>query len=231
MTDSVNCIAFFEPRDFIVRRLYFPVEWRPKLKILLLFALFMAQAGGGAVSLFDGKTMKGWSRVGAVDWTVTDGALAANPSAQPTVAGADGKPTHPAGFLRSDASYANFDLSVEFHSEQNTNSGVFIRCAPSVAPSQTACYEVNISDSHATHPTGSIVGMHTTLPARAATAGKWSTLDIAAHGPHIVVKVDGKTVLDVKDEKFTAGAIALQAGGPNGPGPIRFRNVQIRPSK
>ena len=188
----------------------------------------MAQAGAGWVTLFDGKTMKGWSPVGTAEWTVSNGALSANPSAQPTIAGADGKPTHPVGFLRSDAPYANFDLTAEFHSEKNTNSGIFIRCAAGQTPSQTACYEVNISDNHATHPTGSIVGMHSTLPTRAATAGKWSTLEIGAHGSHIVVKVDGKTMLDVKDEKFATGSIALQAGGPNGPGPIQFRNIMIR---
>jgi hypothetical protein len=201
------------------------------LKILLLFALFMAQTGSGWVSLFDGKTMKGWSPVGTAQWTVTDGAFSANPSAQPAIAGADGKPTQPVGFLRSDASYANFDLTAEFHSEKNTNSGIFVRCAAGQMPSQTACYEVNISDNHATHPTGSIVGMHSTLPTRAATAGKWSTLEIGAHGSHIVVKVDGKTMLDVQDEKFAAGSIALQAGGPNGPGPIQFRNIRIRTMK
>jgi hypothetical protein len=53
-------------------------------------------------------------------------------------------------------------------------------------------------------------------------------MDISAHGPHIVVKIDGKTVLDVKDEKLATGAIALQAGGPNGPGPIQFRNIRVR---
>ena len=198
------------------------------MKILLLFAFFMAQAGAGWVLLFDGKTMKGWSTVGTAQWAVDAGALFANPSAQPTIAGADGKPTHPVGFLRSDASYGNFDLTAEFHSEKNTNSGIFIRCVAGQTPSQTNCYEVNISDNHATHPTGSIVGMHSTLPVRAATAGKWSTLEIAAHGAHIVVKVDGKTMLDVKDEKFASGSIALQAGGPNGPGPIRFRNIRIK---
>ncbi len=189
----------------------------------------MAQAGW--VALFDGKTMNGWSPVGTAQWTVAEGALVANPSAQAPITGADGKPTHAVGFLRSDAPYANFDLTAEFHSEKNTNSGIFIRCTAGQTPSQTNCYEVNISDNHATHPTGSIVGMHSTLPTRAATAGKWSTLEIGAHGPHIVVKVDGKTMLDVKDEKFATGSIALQAGGPNGPGPIQFRNIRVRSAK
>jgi hypothetical protein len=211
-----------------VRRLYFPVETEAKVKSLLIIALSLAQSSPGWVDLFDGKTMRGWSRVGSAVWNVVDGALSANPSAQPQVAAADGKMVAPSGFLQTDRAYADFDLTAEFHSEKNTNSGIFVRCAAGQTISQTTCYEVNISDNHATYPTGSIVGMQSTLPNRAATAGKWSTMEISARGPHIVVKVDGKTVLDVQDTKFTTGAIALQAGGPNGPGPIQFRNVKIR---
>lgn len=198
------------------------------MKSLLMLALFLAQSASGWVELFDGKTMKGWSPVGTATWTVADGTLSAHPSAQPPVTAADGKTAAAAGFLQSDRPYGDFDLTAEFHTEKNTNSGIFVRCAAGQTISQTACYEVNISDNHATHPTGSIVGMHSTLPNRAATAGKWSTMDISARGPHIVVKVDGKTVLDVQDAKFITGAIALQAGGPNGPGPVKFRNIRIR---
>jgi hypothetical protein len=193
----------------------------------MIFALFLAQSGGGWVDLFDGKTMKGWSPVGSALWDVVDGTLSANPSAQPQVVAADGKAVTASGFLHTDRSYANFDLTAEFHSETNTNSGIFIRCAAGQPMSQTSCYEVNISDNHAAYPTGSIVGLRSTLPARAATAGNWSTMEISARGAHIVVKVDGKTVLDVQDAKFASGVIALQAGGPNGPGPIQFRHLRI----
>lgn len=200
------------------------------MKSLLIVALSLAQPGAGWIDLFDGKTMKGWSPVGSAVWNVVDGALSANPSAQAQITAADGKAVSASGFLHTERAYADFDLTAEFHSEKNTNSGIFIRCAAGQAMSQTTCYEVNISDNHATYPTGSIVGMHSTLPNRAATAGKWSTMEISARGPHIVVTVDGKTVLDVQDTKRTTGAIALQAGGPNGPGPIRFRNLKIRMS-
>jgi hypothetical protein len=198
------------------------------VKSLLIFALFFAQSGAGWVDVFDGKSMKGWSPVGSALWDVADGALSANPSAQPQIAAADGKAVTASGFLHTDRPYSNFDLTADFWSATNTNSGIFIRCAAGQTISQTACYEVNISDNHATHPTGSIVGMHSTLPNRAVTAGKWSTMEISARGPQIVVRIDGKTVLDVKDAKFAAGVIALQAGGPNGPGPIQFRNIKIR---
>lgn len=198
------------------------------MKTLLIFALSLVQSGAGSTELFDGKTMNGWTRVGTATWKVANGALSADPSAQPQVSSADGKMVPASGFLHTVRPYADFDLTAEFHSEKNTNSGIFIRCAAGQTISQTTCYEVNISDNHATHPTGSIVGMHSTLPNRAETAGRWSTMEISARGPRIVVRVNGNTLLEVEDAKFTAGTIALQAGGPNGPGPIQFRNLRIR---
>jgi hypothetical protein len=198
------------------------------VKTLLILALSLTQSGAGWTELFDGKTMKGWTRAGTAEWHVANGALSADPSSQPQVSATDGKMVAASGFLHTDRPYADFDLTAEFHSEKNTNSGIFIRCAAGQTISQTTCYEVNISDNHATHPTGSIVGMRSTLPNRVETAGAWSTMEISARGPHIVVKVNGKTMLDVQDTKFATGTIALQAGGPNGPGPIQFRNLRIR---
>jgi hypothetical protein len=52
---------------------------------------------------------------------------------------------------------------------------------------------------------------------------------VLADGPHLVVKVNGETLTDVRDEKLKDGAIGLQAGGPTGSGPIKFRNIKIRP--
>ena len=46
-----------------------------------------------------------------------------------------------------------------------------------------------------------------------------------ADGPHLVVKVNGETLTDARDEKLREGAIGLQAGGPTGSGPIKFANV------
>ena len=61
------------------------------------------------------------------------------------------------------------------------------------------------------------------------TAGTWSRFDVVADGQHLVVKVNGETITDVRDMKLTEGAIGLQAGGPTGSGPIKFRNIRIRP--
>ncbi len=214
------------------------LTWR--LPIAIMFVTLGSMAGlkpcatvsaqDGWISLFDGKTLNGWTTIGGVKWSVVDGALSAEPATQKVEPTGASKQTWPQGFLRSTQSFSNFEMTAEFWSLEDTNSGLFIRCQQPANPgSLGSCYEINISDPHATTPTGGIVGVHSSLPYRVKSAGKWSRFDVLADGPHLVVKVNGETLTDVRDEKFREGAIGLQAGGPTGSGLVKFRNIKIRP--
>ena len=198
--------------------------------IVALASVAVVAAQDGWISLFDGKSLNGWTSIGEIRWRVVDGAISAQPASQPVPPFGNAKQTWASGFLRSVDSFADFELTAEFWSEQDTNSGLFIRCAAPANPgSLGTCYEINISDPHATSPTGSIVGVHSTLPDRVQSAGKWSRFEVTADGTHLIVKVNGQTTTDARDEKLRDGAIGLQAGGPTGSGPIKFRNIRIRP--
>jgi hypothetical protein len=160
---------------------------------------------------------------------VVDGAISADPETQP-VPPFNAKQTWASG--RAPGRRSGFRAHGGVLERTDSNSGLFIRCAPPTSPSGLgSCYEINISDPHATSPTGSIVGVHSTLPDRVQSAGKWSRFDVVADGSHLVVKVNGETTTDARDEKLREGAIGLQAGGPTGSGPIKFRNIRIRPLK
>src|SRR5262245_10107243 len=95
--------------------------------ITIVFACPLA-AQDGWVSLFAGKTLNGWTTIGGVRWTVVDGALSAEPASQPITPTGDSKQTWPQGFLRSVATFSDFEMTAEFWSEEDTNSGLFIRC-------------------------------------------------------------------------------------------------------
>ena len=199
-----------------------------------------AEKAAGWRSLFDGKTLNGWTNLGELKWTVVDGAMVGDAVSQPAAKplpppanNPNGKPiTWATGFLRSKETFTDFELTAEFWSEEDSNSGLFIRCQTPTNPNSLGgCYEINVSDPHATSPTGSIVGVHSTLPYHIKAAGKWSRFDVLADGPHLVVKVNGETLTDVQDEKLKDGALGLQAGGPTGSGVIKFRNIKIRPLK
>jgi len=172
--------------------------------------------------LFDGTSLNGWTPVGTADWQVKDG----------TVTFTTGR-----GVLQSADSFQNFQLRLDFWAERTANSGVFVRISP--RGQANAFYEINIFDTHPTAPTGSVIAVEpgkppapvsSTLPKRYDTAEKWNSFEILANGPRVQVTLNGAVVTDTSDDplKLPSGPIQLQAGGPDGPGIARFRNIRIK---
>src|SRR5688572_22473805 len=169
------------------------------------------EGGAGAwQTLFDGSTLAGWNRVGDANWELKDGAVAADSGT---------------GFLLTAASYADFDLDLEFWVTADANSGVFIRCANPSEIGAATCYEVNIFDQRPdpTYRTGGIVEV-ATPKVMLETGDKWNRYEISAHGRHLVVRLNGQTTVDTNDDKLATGPFALQYGA----GRVMFRNVRIR---
>jgi len=169
-----------------------------------------AGAAGEWRTLFDGNSLAGWNRVGDANWELQDGAVTADSGT---------------GFLLTAASYADFDLDLEFWVTPDANSGVFIRCANPSAIGAATCYEVNIFDQRPdpTYRTGGIVEV-AAPKVMLETGDKWNRYEISAHGRHLVVKLNGQTTVDTNDDKLAAGPFALQYGA----GRVMFRNVRIR---
>ena len=65
-------------------------------------------------SLFNGKDLTGWKNVGKEKWVVEDGAIYG-----------EGVSTE-YGYLVTEKSYSNFDLSLRFKCEADGNSGVYL---------------------------------------------------------------------------------------------------------
>jgi hypothetical protein len=161
-------------------------------------------------TLFDGSSLAGWTQVGDANWQLMDGAVAADSGT---------------GFLLTAASYADFDLDLEFWVTPDANSGVFIRCANPSEIGAATCYEVNIFDQRPdpTYRTGGIVEVAEPR-VMLETGDRWNRYEISARGRHLVVKLNGETTVDTNDDKLAAGPFALQYGA----GRVMFRNVRIR---
>ena len=175
-------------------------------------SLSASEKADGWILLFDGRTLDGWSPTGNVDWKVEDGTITA---------------TSGTGFLATSRPFGNFEFKTDFWIDKTANSGVFFRCAEG-EPGARGCYEANMFDSHDRFPTGSINNVKTSLPDRPDTVGKWNTFEVLADGSHLIVKVNGRTTVDAQDPKLSSGTIALQQGGANAVGVVRFRNVKVR---
>jgi len=177
-----------------------------------------ASGQAGWITLFDGKNLDNWNKIGDANWTLADGVVTADK-------GSD--------FLVSKNSYGDFELRAEFWVDEDANSGIFIRCTDPDKVTGANAYEVNIFDKRPdpSYGTGAIVNVAKVDPMPKA-GGKWNVYDITAKGPEFTVMLNGqKTVDGAKDAKFANGRIALQygEGAVKGKGVVKFRKVEIRP--
>src|SRR5215475_1257823 len=185
------------------------------------------QASGqsaGWVTVFDGKSLDGWEQLGDANWRVEDGAIVADRGN---------------GFLVTKNAYGDFQVKVEFWAEDDTNSGIFIRCTDPAKVTAANAYEVNIWNKRPepAYGTGAIVNIAKVDPMPKA-AGKWNVYEITAKGDTLTVILNGqKTVDGVKNSQHASGLLALQhglgnkdeKGIANDKGVIKFRKVEIKP--
>lgn len=178
---------------------------------------FSTAASGqdGWVTLLDSTKKGDWDEVGKANWAMKDGALVADKL--------DGKDL---SYLVSKTPYKDFQIRAEFWTDEDANSGIFIRCEGNKVIDSKVCYEVNIFDKRPdpTYGTGAIVDVGKVDPMPKA-AGKWNVYEITAQGPHFVVTLNGQKTVDAQDAKHASGYIALQYGS----GVVKFRKVQIKP--
>src|SRR5260370_33376429 len=116
-------------------------------------------------------------------------------------------------YLVSRVSYKDFQIRAEFWTDEEANSGVFLRCDQSKKIDAKICYEVNIYDKRPdpSYGTGAIVDVAKVDPMPKA-AGKWTTYEITAEGPHLVIVLNGQKTADVQDSNHTSGPIPRQYG-------------------
>jgi hypothetical protein len=176
------------------------------------------QSPGGFVTLFDGKNLDQFTKVGDANWRIEDGAVVADKGS---------------GFLVTKTPYKDFELRAEFWADEDANSGIFLRCTDTAKIGSDNAYEVNIFDKRpeTIYGTGAIVGVAKVDPMPKA-AGKWNTYEITAKGDRFTVVLNGqKTADNAQDAKFASGPIALQyaPGAVKDKGVIKFRTVEIKP--
>jgi len=177
--------------------------------LFITITLTFGQESAEWTTLFDGRTLKGWTATSTANWRVEDGTIVVDSGSK--------------GFLLHDDSYENYELTVEFKSAKGTNSGVFLSTKVKPKSLTSDCYELNIAPTDNPFPTGSLVARK-----KYADAGedhKWHTFEVRVEGKKVTVKLDGKLVMDYSgDAPSTGKRIGLQKNE----GPVAFRNIQVR---
>jgi len=175
---------------------------------------------GSPHALFNGKDLTGWrpSDPNAKNsWKVSNATLVSPGE------GAD---------LRTDATFEDFKLHIEFNCSPKANSGVYLR----------GRYEVQIEDDAerpaANQRTGSVYGYLAPSTQLKHKPGEWHAFDITLVGRYVTVALDGQTIIADQDipgitggaldsHEALPGPIYLQGGEP---GRVAFRNIVIIPA-
>jgi hypothetical protein len=205
------------------------------MRLTFIFCLFAAslftacsgvqKASSDSVSLFNGKDLSGWKIYGTEKWYVEKGELVC-----------ESGPDKGYGYLGTNASYKNFDLTLEFKPEADGNSGVFFRSSiegtkitgwqAEVAP--PGKYTGGIYESYGRgwliQP---VVGLDKSLK-----MGNWNTLRVRVTGDEVTTWLNGTQMISFKDEKIgkADGQIALQIHDGGGI-KVRWRNIRLKELK
>ncbi len=177
-----------------------------------------APVWGTPIHLFNGKNLEGWMPLGKNNqWVVEKGIL---------------KSPQSGVNIRTNKTFNDFKLHIEFRYPKESNSGVYLR----------GRYEVQVEDSKGKDPLniylGGVYGFIDPLWMMAKEAGEWQSYDITLVGRLVTVVVNGKKVIESQPiPGVTGGALDANEGEP-GPimmqgdhGPIEYRNIIITPAK
>lgn len=167
-------------------------------------------------ALIDGASgLDNFNRVGNANWQASDGSIQAS----------QGDKTQ--AFLVTKDSYKDFTARIEFWASEDANSGVFFRCQDPAKITDENCYEANIFDQRPdlTYGTGAITKVAKVAMPYPKVAGQWNTYEITAKGNRLTLVLNGHKTVDIQDDKFASGPMALQWAR----GTIKFRKVEIKP--
>ena len=219
------------------RRYNFP-SMKPLAALLLTLTLCTRTspaAEPGFVDLFDGKTLKGWTKVGdrGSGYLVENGVLFSAPDCKAN--------------LFTEAEYSNFVLRFDFKLTEGANNGIGIR-SPLAGDAAYSGMEIQILDHDApvyrgklkpTQYHGSVYDLFPAKTGYLKPTGEWNSEEIVANGSHIIVTLNGTVIVDadlstITDPevlkkhpgvKRTSGHIGLLGHDTR----VEFRNIRIKP--
>ncbi|MBK7869156.1 MAG: DUF1080 domain-containing protein [Saprospiraceae bacterium] len=192
------------------------------LILIPLLILSLTTQAQGFKKLFNGKDLNGWTAHGTEKWYVEKGKLVC-----------ESGPDKQYGYLSTDKNYKNFILTLEFRLEANGNSGVFIRSG--IEGVKISGWQVEVAPPN--HSTGGIYESYgrgwlikpDAEGEKALKADDWNKMRIEMIGDEITTWLNGKQMVNLKDEKIGQGEgfIALQIHDGGGI-KVRWRKIKIK---
>jgi len=176
-------------------------------------------------SLFNGKDLTGWTVHGTEKWYVEKGELVC-----------ESGPDKQYGYLSTDKKYKNFILDLKFKLEANGNSGVFIRSG--IEGTKISGWQVEVAPPGSS--TGGIYESYgrgwlikpTPEAEKSLKPDNWNTMRIRMDDDKVTTWLNGKQMIELKDEKLGQGDgfIALQIHDGGGI-KVRWKDIQVKEIK
>ena len=160
-------------------------------------------------ALFDGRSLDGWTAENGCEAAVEDGLL--------VLKAGD-------GWLRSDRTYSDFILHVEWKALKaaDYDAGVYIRTLPEGKPFPKTGYQVNLLQGKE----GNIGNLPGAASSGLVRQGEWNVFDITVVGETVALSINGKEAYKVGGLKQASGYVGLQCEVPKG-GQFQFRSLQM----
>lgn len=193
------------------------------LLFLFLFALPVIATAQKTQRLFNGKDLNGWTIHGTEKWYVEKGELVC-----------ESGPDKQYGYLSTDKTYKDFELSLQFKQEANGNSGVFFRS--SIDGVKISGWQVEVAPLN--KHTGGIYESYgrgwliqpKPKDEQWLKQGEWNDLKIKVVGGEVTTWLNGHQMITLNDDKIAAanGFIALQIHDGGGI-KVRWKNIRLKP--
>lgn len=195
-------------------------------------ACFAAETESGFTSLFDGKTLNGWTLAkGAKGYTVKNGAIVCETGCK--------------GNLLTEKEFSDFVLRLEFKLTEAANNGVGLR-VPLDGDAAYMGMEIQVLDDSAPKYAniqpwqrhGSIYGVVPAKPGALKKVGQWNQEEIRCVGRRVKVTLNGHVIVDANLNDVTdLDVLQKHPGLLRGRGHIgflghndyvEFRNIRIK---
>lgn len=192
-----------------------------KFFLLALIAVLF-NSPTGFKKIFNGRNLDGWTIHGTEKWYVERGELVC-----------ESGPDKQYGYLSTNKNYSDFLLDLKFKLEANGNSGVFIRSG--IEGTKISGWQVEVAP--AGHHTGGIYESYgrgwliqpSAEGEKMLRPDRWNHLRIKVIGDEVTTWLNGKQIVNLKDEKIGKGKgfIALQIHDGGGI-KVRWKDIRVK---
>lgn len=194
------------------------------LKPSLVFLLFLSSTilFAQKSKLFNGKDLTGWEIYGTEKWYVEDGELIC-----------ESGPDKAYGYLGTEESFKNFQLTLEFKQGADGNSGVFVRS--SIDGTKITGWQAEVAPPgnstggiYESYGRGWLIKPDPELD-KALKFGEWNKMKIKVVGGTITTWLNGTQMITLEDDKIgeAEGSIALQIHDGGGI-KVNWRNIVVK---